>query len=284
MTGMCSNVRKCTEMYIYVHLRTRRDALRFYCATGVPGQVVNSNTVESYHAWLKNSDFIDTDRVSMPHFHYVTMPQLCRCAFSWRSHTSHNTQPHTHKPQHATNYTHRCSAMFLSGHTLVPDLRGVPPTAIMRKAARLKSAMAVDCEDLSDIASIDGPGEQRVHTQKLREYRAGPQGTNAGPWVFNTSRTASTAITPARVYFRLALTSTRGDARYPIVHGPRPCQGCGANSGCASRCDWGAEQVRECAPTCRNVHKCTQMYTNVHKCTQMYIYIHLVTFKSGCAC
>ena len=50
----------------------------YYCATGVEGQVVNSNAVESFHSWLKKTDFIDTDRVTPGHFHYITINQLCR--------------------------------------------------------------------------------------------------------------------------------------------------------------------------------------------------------------
>ena len=62
-------VLKCTQTYENVHICTFTYTPRYAQVLlrhgGVPGEVVNSNTVESHRAWLKNSDFIDTDRVSI---------------------------------------------------------------------------------------------------------------------------------------------------------------------------------------------------------------------------
>ena len=50
-----------------------------YCASGVEGNVANTNMIESFHAVIKACEWIDLNRESTAHFHYVSIDQLCRC-------------------------------------------------------------------------------------------------------------------------------------------------------------------------------------------------------------
>ena len=130
--------------------------------------------------------------------------------------------------------------MFLSGNTLIPDLSGIPPTAIIRKAARLKETRSTNVQDLSAVF--------RLYDQDAtdRGILASPVSNSAGsvpspsrnPWLFNTSKTAGTAITKHRAYVRLALSG--GDERFPKLHVPA-CSD--ANCGCPAPHQWYSSQV-----------------------------------------
>ena len=137
----------------------------------------------------------------------------------------------------------RCAALFLSGNTLIPDLSGIPPTAIIRKAARLKETRSTNVQDLSavfrfyDQDAMDR-GISGIPSVELGRFRAATMREHQGPWLFNTSKTAGTAITKHRAYVRLALSG--GDERFPKLHVPA-CSD--ANCECPAPHQWSSSQV-----------------------------------------
>ena len=162
--------------------------------------------------------------------------------------------------------------MFLSGNTLIPDLSGIPPTAIIRKAARLKESMSINVADYSGVFRVYDQdamdrGTRDVPSVVLGGFRAFATAQHQGPWLFNTSKTAGTTITKHRSYVRLALSG--GDERQPKLHLPA----CSAEScDCPAPRQWSSQQVGVLRPEraplcgCGGVHVCL-------KCATMCVYV-----------
>ena len=110
-------------------------------------------------------------------------------------------------------------------------MSGVPPTAILRKAARLKQSRAINMKALSFVTWLNDPKTNHEPPQ-------GSGAPNSGPWLFNTSQTHGTPITDERMYRRLALAE--GDPDHPLIHGCGPDL-CGPE--CRAPPLWGADEI-----------------------------------------
>ena len=74
----------------------------------------------------------------------------------------------------------------------MPELAGCPPTAILRKAGRLKAGKKDNMRGLSLASHL----EDRKNGHKPQQ---GGGVVGSGPWLFNTSQTAGTFISDDRM-------------------------------------------------------------------------------------